>query len=195
MAAPRADRGRPAGHRRHRRGGRPHGARSGRRRWRASGFVVELTFLNGREKLAGLRRVLAAAIRQMSDSSPARQARVRALAKINLDLRVLGKRPDGYHELRTIFQTISLADTLDIAFTPGAQHGDRAATTRWPFPTTWWRARRGWRSSHARHRPRRDAAHEAHSHGRGAGRRIVGCGGGAAGAAGAGRAARSICRS
>jgi len=43
--------------------------------------------------------------------------RVRALAKINLDLRVLGKRPDGFHELRTIFQTISLADTIDIAFT------------------------------------------------------------------------------
>jgi 4-diphosphocytidyl-2-C-methyl-D-erythritol kinase len=52
-------------------------------------------------------------------SAPARRARVRALAKINLDLRVLGKRPDGYHELRTIFQTISLADTLDIAFTRG----------------------------------------------------------------------------
>ena len=48
-----------------------------------------------------------------------RRARVRALAKINLDLRVLGKRPDGYHELRTIFQTVSLADTLEIAFTPG----------------------------------------------------------------------------
>ena len=43
--------------------------------------------------------------------------RVRALAKINLDLRVLGQRPDGYHELRTVFQTISLADTIDIAFT------------------------------------------------------------------------------
>ena len=50
--------------------------------------------------------------------STARRVRVRALAKINLDLRVLGKRSDGYHELRTIFQTISLADSLDIAFTP-----------------------------------------------------------------------------
>jgi 4-diphosphocytidyl-2-C-methyl-D-erythritol kinase len=49
----------------------------------------------------------------------ARIADVRALAKINLDLRVLAKRPDGYHELRTIFQTISLADRLKIAFTPG----------------------------------------------------------------------------
>jgi 4-diphosphocytidyl-2-C-methyl-D-erythritol kinase len=48
-----------------------------------------------------------------------RRALVPALAKINLDLRVLGKRPDGYHELRTIFQTISLADALDISFTPG----------------------------------------------------------------------------
>ena len=50
-----------------------------------------------------------------------RAARVRALAKINLDLRVIGKRQDGYHELRTVFQTVSLADTLDIAFTPGAK--------------------------------------------------------------------------
>src|SRR5436190_10841055 len=47
-----------------------------------------------------------------------RQARVRALAKINLDLRVLHKRPDGFHELRTVFQTISLADRLDLTFTP-----------------------------------------------------------------------------
>ena len=48
-----------------------------------------------------------------------RRVRVRALAKINLDLRVLGRRSDGYHELRTIFQTISLGDRLEIAFKPG----------------------------------------------------------------------------
>lgn len=38
--------------------------------------------------------------------------RVSAFAKINLSLRVLGVRPDGYHELRTIFQSIALHDTL-----------------------------------------------------------------------------------
>ncbi|MGH9719667.1 MAG: 4-(cytidine 5'-diphospho)-2-C-methyl-D-erythritol kinase, partial [Bryobacteraceae bacterium] len=47
-----------------------------------------------------------------------RRARVKALAKLNLDLRVLYKRPDGYHELRTVFQTVSLADRIEIAFTP-----------------------------------------------------------------------------
>lgn len=50
--------------------------------------------------------------------SATRRARLRALAKINLELRVLAERPDGYHELRTIFHTISLADSIDLAFTP-----------------------------------------------------------------------------
>jgi 4-diphosphocytidyl-2-C-methyl-D-erythritol kinase len=35
-----------------------------------------------------------------------------ALAKVNRSLRVLGRRPDGYHELDTLFQTIDLADEL-----------------------------------------------------------------------------------
>jgi 4-diphosphocytidyl-2-C-methyl-D-erythritol kinase len=41
--------------------------------------------------------------------------RVRAFAKINLSLRVLGTREDGYHELRTTFQSIALHDKLTIA--------------------------------------------------------------------------------
>jgi 4-diphosphocytidyl-2-C-methyl-D-erythritol kinase len=53
----------------------------------------------------------------MTPEAP-RRARVRALAKINLSLKVLNKRPDGFHELRTIFQTISLGDRIDIEFTP-----------------------------------------------------------------------------
>ncbi len=47
-----------------------------------------------------------------------RRARLSALAKINLSLKVLRRRPDGYHELRTVYQTISLADRIDVEFTP-----------------------------------------------------------------------------
>ena len=35
-----------------------------------------------------------------------------SFAKINLDLRILGVRPDGYHDLRTVFQTLALADRV-----------------------------------------------------------------------------------
>ena len=38
--------------------------------------------------------------------------KVQAPAKVNLSLEVLGKRPDGYHELRTIMQAVDLRDTL-----------------------------------------------------------------------------------
>jgi len=38
----------------------------------------------------------------------------RSYAKINLHLQVCGRRPDGYHELRTVFQTIDLCDELEI---------------------------------------------------------------------------------
>jgi 4-diphosphocytidyl-2-C-methyl-D-erythritol kinase len=47
-----------------------------------------------------------------------RSARLRAFAKINLCLHVIGKRPDDYHELRTIFQTVSLYDTLELSIQP-----------------------------------------------------------------------------
>ena len=37
---------------------------------------------------------------------------VLAPAKINLTLEVLNKRPDGYHEIRSVIQTINLCDRL-----------------------------------------------------------------------------------
>jgi 4-diphosphocytidyl-2-C-methyl-D-erythritol kinase len=39
--------------------------------------------------------------------------RVKSFAKINLGLEVLGKREDGYHEIRTLFQTIDVYDLLE----------------------------------------------------------------------------------
>lgn len=42
-------------------------------------------------------------------------ARYRAPAKLNLGLEIVGRRPDGYHELVTIFQTIGLYDEITIA--------------------------------------------------------------------------------
>ncbi|MDD2486464.1 MAG: 4-(cytidine 5'-diphospho)-2-C-methyl-D-erythritol kinase [bacterium] len=38
--------------------------------------------------------------------------KIRAYAKINLSLDILGLRPDGYHELRSLMQSVSLADEL-----------------------------------------------------------------------------------
>ena len=44
-----------------------------------------------------------------------KSTRLRAFAKINLGLKLLAKRPDGYHEIRTIYQTIALHDRLEIS--------------------------------------------------------------------------------
>ncbi len=43
---------------------------------------------------------------------------VKSFAKINLGLEVVGERPDGYHDIRTLFQTVSLADELEIEPAP-----------------------------------------------------------------------------
>lgn len=43
---------------------------------------------------------------------------IEAPAKVNLRLEVLRERPDGYHEIRTIFQKISLSDTLRLSLRP-----------------------------------------------------------------------------
>ncbi len=69
--------------------------------------------------LAGQRRVLL-----VQRDRQAGQALERAVHLLGRDdrrpvhLRVLHRRPDGYHELRTVYQTVSLADTLEISFRP-----------------------------------------------------------------------------
>jgi 4-diphosphocytidyl-2-C-methyl-D-erythritol kinase len=62
------------------------------------------------------------------------EVRIPAFAKINLRLDILGKRADGFHELRTIFQTISLHDELRLrpSRRPGIVltiHGDQPLST------------------------------------------------------------------
>lgn len=47
--------------------------------------------------------------------------RIQALAKVNLGLRVLYRRADNFHEIRTVFQTISLADRIAIQYRRGGQ--------------------------------------------------------------------------
>ncbi len=48
-----------------------------------------------------------------------------AFAKINPSLRVLGRRADGYHEIETVFQTVTLHDRLTLS----ALDGDRLELT------------------------------------------------------------------
>ncbi len=50
-------------------------------------------------------------------SMPSESYFVRSYAKINLTLDVLGRRPDGYHELATIMQTVDLYDTICLTAT------------------------------------------------------------------------------
>ena len=40
---------------------------------------------------------------------------LKAFAKINIGLNIISKRPDGYHEIETIFQLIDLYDTITIS--------------------------------------------------------------------------------
>ena len=42
------------------------------------------------------------------------ETRALAPAKVNLHLRILGRRPDGYHDLQTLFQAVNLHDVLHV---------------------------------------------------------------------------------
>lgn len=47
------------------------------------------------------------------------KATVKAPAKINLTLDIVGRRPDGYHDVAMVMQTVSLFDTVTVAVTDG----------------------------------------------------------------------------
>ena len=89
--------------------------------------------------------------------------RVQAFAKINLSLRVLGVRADGYHELRTIFQSIALHDTLTIrrARGPFRLSCDDPACPGDDTNLVWRAAARLWTASGRRGAPR-DIAVDLH---------------------------------
>ncbi|MBI4497668.1 MAG: 4-(cytidine 5'-diphospho)-2-C-methyl-D-erythritol kinase [Chloroflexi bacterium] len=49
---------------------------------------------------------------------PPRALALRVYAKVNLTLEVLDRRPDGFHEVRTVLQSVSLADRLTLSPAP-----------------------------------------------------------------------------
>ena len=58
---------------------------------------------------------------------------VKALAKLNLSLDVLGKRPDGYHDMKMVMQSITLSD--DITVTDNDGQGIRVSSNVGFLPT------------------------------------------------------------
>lgn len=54
-----------------------------------------------------------------------------APAKINLFLRITGRRANGYHELQTLFQLLDFGDTLEFAL-PDGDPGTLTVTPPWP---------------------------------------------------------------
>jgi 4-diphosphocytidyl-2-C-methyl-D-erythritol kinase len=57
---------------------------------------------------------------------------VRSFAKINLGLRIGSLRPDGFHELRTVYQTIALHDVIRVSFGRGSGIEIRCEDSRVP---------------------------------------------------------------
>src|ERR1700675_514676 len=61
---------------------------------------------------------------------------VRSFAKINLGLRIGAGRADGFHELRTVYQTIALHDILRLKLERGSGIEIRCADARVPTDET-----------------------------------------------------------
>jgi len=82
--------------------------------------------------------------------------RLRAFAKINAGLKIVARRPDGYHEIRTIYQTIALHDCLEISISKSGKGVaiacDNPAVPSGPGNLVYracelWAQARGWRGS------------------------------------------------
>ena len=93
------------------------------------GVLPRKTFSMGRPTTSG-------SIWRPGASGPDRRGdfvEIQAFAKLNLTLDVLGKRPDGYHDLRMVMQSITLCDTLTLA--PNQGQGLRVSTDLHFLPT------------------------------------------------------------
>lgn len=58
---------------------------------------------------------------------------LKAYAKINVTLDVVGKRPDGYHNLKSIMQTVSLYDEINLKTDDS---GEITISVNWPYLVT-----------------------------------------------------------
>src|SRR5260370_9888054 len=57
---------------------------------------------------------------QIAYNSPSMTVAVRSFAKINLGLYIGAARADGFHDLRTVYQTIPLHDVIRFSVGPGS---------------------------------------------------------------------------
>ncbi|CAJ1371956.1 unnamed protein product [Effrenium voratum] len=76
--------------------------------------------------LAGTGTVLLAlgAASRLSVSARADSVKLFSPAKVNLFLRIIRRRPDGYHDLASLFQTVAFGDTLEIEALPEGAEKD-----------------------------------------------------------------------
>ncbi len=87
-------------------------------RLRRGGAELTLRILQGRAARRGSHRpgrLRGALPRRRAGKRPGTMIALRSFAKINLGLEITGQRADGYHTLRTVFQTIDLSDELRAA--------------------------------------------------------------------------------
>jgi 4-diphosphocytidyl-2-C-methyl-D-erythritol kinase len=55
-------------------------------------------------------------------------------SKINLGLNITGKRPDGYHDIETVFYPVNLCDALEFVVCPKGADSDSMTLTGIELP-------------------------------------------------------------